>query len=67
MKFLLTAALSVHRREISPHQSVFLDETPSFFPDGTRVAFQSNRSGRMEIWTVNTNGTNLRQLTGRSK
>jgi TolB protein len=54
-------------REIIPHQSIFLDETPSFFPDGTRVAFQSNRSGRMEIWTVNTNGTDLRQLTGRTK
>ena len=54
-------------REIIPHQSTFLDETPSWFSDGTRVAFQSNRSGRMEIWTVNTNGTDLRQLTGRTK
>jgi TolB protein len=54
-------------RQIIPHQSVFLDEMPSFFPDGTRVAFQSNRSGRMEIWAVNTNGTDLRQLTGRSR
>jgi len=55
---------SLGEREIIPHQSIFLDETPSWFPDGTRVAFQSNRSGRMEIWTVGTNGTGLVNLTG---
>lgn len=51
-------------REIAPHTEAFLDETPSWFSDGRRVAFQSNRSGRMEIWTVNTDGSNLRQVTG---
>lgn len=51
-------------REIAPHTEAFLDETPSWFSDGRRVAFQSNRSGRMEIWTVNTDGSNLQQVTG---
>ena len=50
-------------REILPHDTMVLDETPSWFSDGDRVAFQSNRSGRMDIWTVNVNGTELRRVT----
>jgi TolB protein len=50
-------------REILPHSTNVLDETPSWFSDGDRVAFQSNRSGRMQIWTVNVNGTQLHQVT----
>ena len=38
---------------------------PAWFPDGERIAFQSNRSGRMEIWTMNSDGTELMQVTGR--
>ncbi|HST07770.1 MAG TPA: hypothetical protein VLJ83_06330 [Gemmatimonadaceae bacterium] len=44
-----------------------LDETPSWFSDGDRVAFQSNRSGRMEIWTVKVNGMELRRVTGSAR
>ena len=36
---------------------------PAFSPDGTRIAFGSNRSGNMEVWVVNANGTGLRMLT----
>jgi TolB protein len=52
--------------EIAPHQAGYLDETPSWFSDGQRLAFQSNRTGRMEIWTINVDGSDLRQLTGRT-
>jgi TolB protein len=52
-------------REILPHTIAYLDETPSWFSDGQRLAFQSDRSGRMEIWTVNIDGSDLRQVTGR--
>jgi TolB protein len=48
--------LAVHRG--------YLDEAPSWFPDGTRLAFQSDRSGRMEIWVMNADGTAARQVTG---
>jgi Tol biopolymer transport system component len=41
----------------------YLDETPTWFPDGGRLAFQSDRSGRMEIWTINLDGSGLRQVT----
>ena len=39
------------------------DSAPSLSPDGKRFAFQSQRSGFQEIWTANSDGTNLRQIT----
>jgi TolB protein len=37
----------------------------SWAPDGSRLAFagQAQRFGRVEIWTVDAQGTNLRRLT----
>ena len=39
------------------------DWVPSFSPDGTRIAFHSNRSGNFEIYTINVDGSNLTRLT----
>ena len=39
------------------------DEVPSWFPDGKRIAFQSTRSGTMEVWVMNADGTRARQVT----
>ncbi|MBI1296578.1 hypothetical protein GC175_16610 [bacterium] len=36
---------------------------PAWSPDGTQIAFASMRSGNSEIWLVNADGTNLRQIT----
>jgi serine/threonine protein kinase/Tol biopolymer transport system component len=36
---------------------------PSFSPDGTRIAFASNRSGTSEIWVCNADGTGQSQVT----
>ena len=36
---------------------------PAFSPDGTRVAFQSNRSGAHEVWVCRSNGSDCSQLT----
>jgi Tol biopolymer transport system component len=36
---------------------------PSFSPDGTRIAFESDRLGAMEIWTCSSKGINCLQLT----
>jgi TolB protein len=48
---------------LNPHNTPYLDETPSWFPDGKRIAFQSDRSGRMEVWIMNADGTGAVQVT----
>lgn len=39
------------------------DIHPRWSPDGSLIAFSSNRTGRYEIWTVNADGTDPRQIT----
>ena len=39
------------------------DGYPSASPDGARIAFQSDRSGAEQIYTMNAEGGDLRQLT----
>jgi eukaryotic-like serine/threonine-protein kinase len=39
------------------------DDSPSFSPDGERIAFVSKRTGNEEIWVCNRNGVQLVQLT----
>jgi Tol biopolymer transport system component len=41
----------------------FRDRGPRWSPDGTKLAFYSDRGGRYETWTVRPDGSNLEQLT----
>jgi len=41
----------------------FRDRAPRWSPDGTTLAFYSNRSGTYEIWSIRADGSGLRQLT----
>lgn len=39
------------------------DNWPTWSPDGARIAFQSGRSGNLDIWVINVDGTGLINLT----
>jgi len=39
------------------------DLSPVWSPDGTQIAFASNRDGDWDIYVMDTDGTNIRQLT----
>jgi Tol biopolymer transport system component len=39
------------------------DRGPRWSPDGKRIAFYSDRSGRYEVWTIAPDGGGLQQLT----
>lgn len=39
------------------------DVQPRFSPDGTRIAFTSDRAGGDNIWVMNTDGSDKRQVT----
>jgi eukaryotic-like serine/threonine-protein kinase len=39
------------------------DRVPRWSPDGTRIAFHSNRDGVQQIWTIRPDGSELRRLT----
>ncbi len=40
-----------------------LDEGPEFSPDGTKIAFSSDRDGQQEIYVMDADGSNPRRLT----
>ena len=44
-------------------ESPALDTNPSFSSDGKKIIFVSNRTGNQQIWSINSDGSNLRQLT----
>jgi Tol biopolymer transport system component len=42
---------------------IYKDRVPRWSPDGKRIAFYSNRSGKYEIWSIQADGSGLQQLT----
>ena len=43
--------------------STRMETDPQYSPDGTKIAFESFRSGKDEIWICNSDGSNAWQLT----
>ena len=39
------------------------DFEPAWSPDGSRIAFTSNRSSNLDVWVMNADGTGVTQLT----
>jgi Tol biopolymer transport system component len=56
-------AMTGDARKLVAHDQPYLDETPAWFSDGKRIAFQSNRTGKMEVWVMNVDGSSPRQIT----
>jgi TolB protein len=46
-------------------QSKVDSHDPVWSPDGNQIAFYSNRDGDFEIYVVNSDGSNLRQITSK--
>lgn len=44
----------------------FDDFGPAWSPDGTRIAFSSNRDGNFEIYLMDADGSNQTRLTNNS-
>jgi serine/threonine protein kinase/dipeptidyl aminopeptidase/acylaminoacyl peptidase len=40
-----------------------VDRLPKWSPDGQRIAFQSNRNGRFNIWSIHSDGSGLEPIT----
>ena len=47
----------------SDHPPAVNDESPSWSPDGTKIAFASNRDESYDIYVMDTDGENPVQLT----
>jgi dipeptidyl aminopeptidase/acylaminoacyl peptidase len=43
--------------------STLADGAPAFSPDGRRIAFNSDRSGRSQLWVCDRDGSNATQMT----
>lgn len=60
LSLLLFAAPRENQQQPTPD---FLDINPSWSPDGRRLVFESRRTGTANLWIIDADGRNLRQLT----
>lgn len=44
-------------------ESIARNEYPTWSPDGRHIIYSSNRSGSIQLWTIDYNGSNRRRLT----
>jgi TolB protein len=52
-------------QRITPRDRAWMDETPSWCPDGRHLVIQSTRTGAFELWRIGVANGPSRQLTGR--
>src|SRR5262245_12848016 len=51
----------------APARSVTFGGTPQVSPDGSRILFTSDRTGRSQVYAMNADGSDVRQLTAESE
>lgn len=59
---IATVAIVAAKLLVSP-QADWKDGSPAWSPDGTRIAFYSERDGNAEIYVMNADGTGVTRLT----
>ncbi len=47
--------------KLTDHPSI--DTSPSYSPDGSYIAFNSDRSGFQQIYTMKSDGTNVKRIS----
>lgn len=52
-----------HGKEEQLIASQFIDSAPDYSPDGSQIAFESDRTGASEIWVSKSDGTQCKRLT----
>jgi TolB protein len=60
---VLTVLLGTLPLAVPTRVTKVVDSYPMLSPDGTRVVFQSNRSGNAELYTMRPDGAGVRRLT----
>ncbi|MCH1624618.1 S9 family peptidase [Ferdinandcohnia quinoae] len=64
--YIYVTDLKDEGRQFTSHYSKDLlvkDTSPKWSPDGSTIAFRSNRTGKNQIWLLHTNGGEATQLT----
>lgn len=59
----LIDATSGEGTRLAAHTAPYVDELPVWFPDGRRIAFQSDRTGQWEVYVMKVDGSEVKQLT----
>ena len=62
-RFEIYATNLTERKSVNLTQHPADDNTPAWSPDGTQIAFTSNRDGNLEIYVMNADGRNPTRLT----
>ncbi len=59
---LTTAVHMGKERVVAPDNPWWNNAAPTWSPDGSQIAFVSDRSGEWDIWIMNADGTNQRRM-----